>query len=111
MRKQYSAALKARVVQELLKEEKTLAQIGSEYELHPTQLKNWRAVAFEELPALFEKQNNMAELKRVHEQEMSELYIEIGKLSTQVSWLKKSYNSESGVTSGTGGASKLICSV
>jgi transposase len=35
MRKQYSAAFKARVVQELLKEEKTLAQIASQYEVHP----------------------------------------------------------------------------
>jgi putative transposase len=37
MRKQYTAAFKARVVQELLKEEKTLAHIASEYEVHPTQ--------------------------------------------------------------------------
>ena len=34
MRKQYTAAFKARVAQELLKEEKTLAQIASEYEVH-----------------------------------------------------------------------------
>ena len=89
MRKQYSAAFKARVVQELLKEEKTLAQIASEYEVHPTQLKNWRAVALEGLPNLFERQDTTADLKRAHEQELSELYAEIGKLSTQVSWLKK----------------------
>jgi len=89
MRKQYSAAFKARVVQELLKEEKTLAQIASEYEVHPTQLKNWRAVALEGLPSLFERQDTTADLKRAHEQELSELYAEIGKLSTQVSWLKK----------------------
>jgi transposase-like protein len=31
MRKQYTAAFKTRVVQELLKEEKTLAQIAAEY--------------------------------------------------------------------------------
>ena len=89
MRKQYSAAFKARVVQELLKEEKTLAQIASEYEVHPTQLKSWRVVALAGLPGLFEKQESTAELKRVHEQELSELYAEIGKLSTQVTWLKK----------------------
>jgi putative transposase len=89
MRKQYSAAFKARVVQELLKEEKTLAQIASEYEVHPTQLKNWRAVALEGLPGLFEKQESTTDLKRAHEQQLSELYAEIGKLSTQVSWLKK----------------------
>jgi transposase len=89
MRKQYSAAFKARVVQELLKEEKTVAQLAAEYEVHPTQLKNWRAVALEGMPGLFEKQDSTAELKRAHEQQLSELYAEIGKLTTQVSWLKK----------------------
>src|SRR5215472_9604228 len=62
MRKQYTAAFKARVVQELLKEEKTLAQLASEYEVHPTQLKSWRAVALEGLPGLFEKQEKTADL-------------------------------------------------
>ncbi len=89
MRKQYTAAFKARVVQELLKEEKTLAQIASEYEVHPTQLKNWRAVALEGLPGLFEKQDSTVALQAAHEQQLTELYAEIGKLTTQVSWFKK----------------------
>jgi transposase len=89
MRKQYTAAFKARVVQELLKEEKTLAQIASEYEVHPTQLKNWRAQALEGLPSLFEKHDTTAELKAAYEQQLTELYAEIGKLTTQVAWLKK----------------------
>jgi putative transposase len=89
MRKHYTAAFKARVVQELLKEEKTLAQIATEYEVHPTQLKNWRAIALEGLAGLFEKQDSTAELKAAHEQQLGELYAEIGKLTTQVNWLKK----------------------
>jgi transposase len=89
MRKQYTAAFKARVVQELLKEEKTFGQIVAEYEVHPTQLKNWRAVALEGLPGLFEQQDSTAELIRAHEQQLTELYAEIGKLTTQVAWLKK----------------------
>ena len=89
MRKQYTAAYKAKVVQELLKEEKTLAQIATEYEVHPTQLKNWRAVALEGLPALFEKQDNTVALQAAHEQQLTELYAEIGKLTTQVTWLTK----------------------
>ena len=89
MRKHYSAAFKAKVVQELLKEEKTLAQLASEYEVHPTQLKNWRAVALEGLPGLFEKQDSTTVLQAAHEQQLTDLYAEIGKLTTQVSWLKK----------------------
>ena len=89
MRKQYTAAFKAKVVQELLKEEKTLAQLASEYEVHPTQLKNWRAVALEGLPGLFEKQDSTTVLQAAHEQQLTDLYAEIGKLTTQVTWLKK----------------------
>ena len=89
MRKQYTAAFKARIVQELLKEEKTLAQIASEYEVHPTQLKNWRAVALEGLASLFEKQDRTVALQAAHEQQVTDLYAEIGKLTTQVTWLKK----------------------
>jgi transposase len=89
MRKQYTAAFKARVVQELFKEEKTIAQIASEYEVHPTQLKNWKTIAVEGLASLFEKQDSTAELKAAHEQQLSDLYAEIGKLTTQLTWLKK----------------------
>ena len=89
MRKQYSAAFKAKVVQELLKEEKTLAQIASEYEVHPTQLKQWRPVALEGLASLFEKQDSTVVLQAAHEQQLTDLYAEIGKLTTQVTWLKK----------------------
>ena len=71
------------MVQELLKEEKTFAQIATEYEVHPTQLKNWRAVALEGLPGLFEKQDTTTVLKAAHEQQLTELYAEIGKLSTK----------------------------
>jgi transposase len=89
MRKQYTAAFKAKVVQELLKEEKGLAQIASEYEVHPTQLKNWRSIAIEGLPTLFEKQDSTENLKASYEQQLTELYAEIGKLTTQLNWLKK----------------------
>ncbi len=89
MRKQYTSAFKAKVVQELLKEEKTLAQLASDYEVHPTQLKNWRAIALEGMPSLFERQESTVELRAAYEQQLTELYAEIGKLTTQVTWLKK----------------------
>jgi len=72
-----------------LKEEKTLAQIASEYEVHPTQLKNWRSITLEGMQSLFEKQDSTAEMKAAHEQQVTELSAEIGKLTTQVTWLKK----------------------
>jgi len=45
----------------------------------------------EGLPSLFEKQENTADMKAAYEQQIGELYTEIGKLTTQLNWLKKKY--------------------
>lgn len=78
MRKYYTAVFKANVVQELLKEEKTLSQIATEYEVHPTQLKEWRARVVENLPSLFEKYDSTAELQVTHEEHVTQLYAKLG---------------------------------
>jgi EmrB/QacA subfamily drug resistance transporter len=89
MNKQYTPAFKAKVVQELLKGEKNLVQIASEYGVPPTQVNHWTTMALEGLPGLFEKQDSIAELKAAHERELTELYAEIGRLTTQITSLKK----------------------
>jgi len=45
MRKQYSAAFKAQIVLEALKEIKTVAQIASEHQLHPNLVTKWKQEA------------------------------------------------------------------
>ncbi len=42
MRKSFNADYKAKVALEAIKEEKTIAELSSEYEVHRTQLANWR---------------------------------------------------------------------
>lgn len=89
MKKVYTPAFKAQVVIELLKEEKTLAQISTEYGVHATVLRDWRAHALKGLPSLFERRDDVAELKTAHAQQLEDLYAQIGRLTTQLSWLKK----------------------
>ena len=89
MRKQFSAAFKAQVVQELLKEEQSIAQLAAEYGVHPTQLGKWKALALHGLPSLFEERSEVGALKTAHEAQLTALYAEIGRLTTQVAWLKK----------------------
>jgi putative transposase len=86
MTKHFSAAFKAKVVQEMLKEEKTLGQLAAEYEVSTKQLGRWKSQALENLPRLFEPE---AEKMQQHEQQVQELYAEIGRLTTELSWLKK----------------------
>jgi len=90
MRKKYTTKKKAQIVQEILKEERSIPQIASEYGIHPNQLYKWKAQALEGLPNLFEDERKTEKvLRAAHEQELNELYAEIGRLTTQLNWLKK----------------------
>lgn len=90
MRKKYIAKQKAQIVLEMLKEERPIAQIASQYGIHPNQLYKWKAQALDGLPGLFEDgRKTEKDLKATHEQQVEELYAQIGRLNTQLTWLKK----------------------
>jgi putative transposase len=90
MRRRYSAQQKAQIVLEMLKEEKTISQIASEYQVHPNQLHNWRKQALEHFAELFQKEHRQQRAQEAaHERQLEELYAEIGRLTTQVNWLQK----------------------
>jgi len=89
-RKHFSASQKAQIALEILKEEKTVNQIASEFGVHPNVLYRWKKQALENLPKLFEDENKSEhERQAEHERQVNELYSEIGRLTTQLNWLKK----------------------
>jgi len=87
MRKRYDAALKAKVALEAIKEERTLAQLASEYGVHANQIGQWRKQLLEQLPTVFSERKKAVERNR--EEKESELYQQIGQLKVEVEWLKK----------------------
>ncbi|WP_192812046.1 IS3 family transposase [Sulfobacillus thermosulfidooxidans] len=87
--KRHSATFKSQVVLEMLKEEKTVSQIAAEYGIHPSQLHRWKRQALENFPQLFTESQALQQQAQAHQQQLTELYAEIGKLTTQVEWLKK----------------------
>ena len=89
MKKVYTSAFKAQVALDLLKEEKTLSQLSTEYGVHANVLRDWRTQALKGLPTVFERRDDVAELKATHAQQLEDLYAQIGRLTTQLSWLKK----------------------
>ena len=101
MKRTYTSAFKAEVVLALLKEKKTISELASEYKVHPKLLREWKAVALKELPSLFERRDTTAAQQAVHEQQLTDLYAEIGRLTTQLTWLKKKLP-----TSGEGNGSR-----
>ena len=89
MGKHHTAQFKAQVVRAALREEKTLAQLASEYGVHPTQISTWKTTALQDLPQVFERRDRVASQVAAYEQQIEELYAEIGRLTTQVAWLEK----------------------
>lgn len=86
-RRQHSAALKAQVGLEALKEIQPIHVIAAKHQVHPTQVNQWKKEVAERLPEVFTKQ---AETNAVEAQAREqELYAEIGKLKMQLEWLKK----------------------
>ena len=86
-RKQHSKEFKAKVALEALKSQKTVNEIASEYEVHPSQINTWKKRALEALPEAFNRgQDRDAERQ---EAEKDRLYRQVGKLQMEVDWLKK----------------------
>ena len=58
---------------------------------HPNQLYRWREDALAGLPGLFAHQpaRQLAELQTAHAEQVQQLYAEIGRLTTELTWLKK----------------------
>jgi transposase-like protein len=89
MKKQYSPEFKAQVVREILTEEKTMAQIAAEYGVHPVQLSQWKKTAMDNLASLFVDERKAAKQQKAQEQKIERLYAQVGKLTTQLEWIKK----------------------
>jgi len=89
MRKRHSAAFKAKIVLEALQEEKTIAQIASENQIHPNLISAWKATVLNGVTTLFERETKAQKEQAAAAQEKEELYAQIGRLTTQVAWLKK----------------------
>jgi len=85
--KQYSPSFKAKVALEAIREEETVAELASRYQVHPTQIKRWKKTAIEGLTQLFQdrRQREGKEKNLLIE----ELYREIGQLKVGLDWLKK----------------------
>jgi len=88
--KRISASLKAQIVLEALRDEKSVAQIAVENNIHPNQIHKWKKQALENFVQLFEDDQKGERAREAeHEKQVTELYAEIGRLSAQLSWLKK----------------------
>jgi len=86
-RKKYSQQFKFKVALEAVKELKTINEIASVYDVHPTQIKSWKKQLLTEGSTVF-GQNAAHQLRKQETREV-ELYEQIGRLKMELEWLKK----------------------
>lgn len=88
-RRRYDAKFKARVALEALKGIKTMAELASEYKLHPSQIQNWKKQLQSGTASLFE--DGRSRRDEAHQTELVDrLYSKIGQLEVELDFLKKS---------------------
>lgn len=84
-RRKFTAAFKAKVAIEALKERKTLAELSEQYEIHPNQIQKWKQEFLSRSPEIFETKPP----EKDFESERKKLYAKIGELEMEKEWLKK----------------------
>ena len=83
----FPAEFKKKVVLEALKEHNSISELATKYEVHATQITEWKKQFLDNSEAGF---NKGAESKsEENEKLMEQLYARIGQLKVENDWLKK----------------------
>lgn len=85
-RRNHNAGFKAKVALEALKEQKTLSELASQYEVHSSQINTWKKQLLQAAESVFVEKRGP---KTSQPDPTVTLYEEIGRLKMQLDWVKK----------------------
>jgi len=84
-RRKFSAAFKAQVSMEALKERESLAELSKRFDVHPNMISKWKQEFIERSSEIFSTKAP----KDDFEAEKERLFAKIGQLEMERDWLKK----------------------
>lgn len=87
MRKRFSNEFKAKVALAALRGDKTMSELASEFEVHPTQVSAWRNELKERATEIFGTPRDKAAGNK--DELIEELYKNLGQMKVEHDWLKK----------------------
>jgi len=86
-RKNHSPEFKAKVALEALKGERTVADLSSQFGVHPTMIHGWKKALLEGASGVFERGGKKA--PEIDEEQVKELHAKIGELAVANDFLSR----------------------
>ncbi len=88
-RRNFSAALKAKVALEALRGDQTLAELASRHKVHPNLIAKWKRQASEGMVDVFSGKKGARDSS--YEAEIKELHAKIGELTVEKDFLARAF--------------------
>jgi len=85
--KNHSAPFKAKVALAAVKGDKTGAELASEFQVHTTQITQWKKQLKDSLIEIFSARRNKKD--KEHQELIDQLYKQVGQLTVELDWVKK----------------------
>jgi len=87
-RREFTAEFKSKVAAEALKNDRTLAELASVFEVHPNQIREWKGQAADAMKDAFSKKRGRKPKGEVGSDDLLKM---IGRLQVENEFLKKKY--------------------
>ena len=88
-RRKFGPEIKKKIAIEAIREQRSINEIASSYEVHPAQVRKWKKDLIDAAIQIFEDPRKREDSQKKVEQKEAGLHQKVGRLTMENDWLKK----------------------